>query len=158
MYYVPADYPGSKKFIFSNRDAPFIDPYELMAKHPFAAHLQRTSLTDKLPEEMRRKIEQYRKEKLTNTSYKWTSYADCPFVNKRMVAEYRTIQEGGWYHMMYKIMMSIAASAMKRGYPITSTEVARLCKDIDTDTGGWYKNRPMENESARAIDFAVRSL
>ena len=75
-----------------------------------------------------------------------------------MIAEYRTIQAGGWYHMMYKIMMSIAANAMKRGYPITSAEVARLCKDIDNDTGGWYKNRPMENESARAIDFAVRSL
>jgi hypothetical protein len=47
---------------------------------------------------------------------------------------------------------------MKRGYPITPSEVAKLCKDIDNDTGGWYKNRPMENEASRAIDFAVRSL
>jgi hypothetical protein len=158
MYYVPADYPGSKKFIFSNSDAPFIDPYEIMAKHPWSGNVARLSLSDKLPEEMRRKIEQYRKEKLNNTSYRWSSYSDCPFVNKRMVAEYRTIQEGGWYHMMYKIMMSIASSAMKRGYPITPSEVAKLCKDIDNDTGGWYKNRPMENEASRAIDFAVRSL
>jgi hypothetical protein len=59
---------------------------------------------------------------------------------------------------MYQIMLNIASNAMRRGYPITSNEVAALCKQIDLDTGGWYKNRPMEVESSRAIERVAKSL
>jgi hypothetical protein len=158
MYYVPADYAGSKKFIFSNRDAPMINPYTLMAKHPYIAKESAPTFIDKLPESIRLKVLQHRRDGLTNTSYTWKSYHDCQFVNKNMVAEYRNIQHSGWYTQMYKIMINISSNAMKRGYPITPHEVASLCKEIDTETGGWYKSRPMELEASRAIEFSSRGL
>ena len=158
MYYVPADYEGSKRFIFSNRDAPLLNPYTLMSKHPYVAPESSTTFIDKLPESIRLKVLQHRRDSLTNTSYTWKSYHDCQFVNKNMVAEYRNIQHSGWYTQMYKIMINISSNAMKRGYPITPHEVASLCKEIDCETGGWYKSRPMELEASRAIEFASRGL
>jgi len=157
MYYIPAQYPDSYQFIFSHADAPMIDPKKLMEKHPFISGSS-NSFADSLSPEMRERIMAYRKEKLTNTSYSWKSYSDCPFVNRTLIAEYRSISESGWYAKMYQIMMSIASSAMRRGYPISSREIAVLCSEIDADTGGWYKNRPLETEASRALDFACRSL
>ncbi len=58
---------------------------------------------------------------------------------------------------MYSIMVSIAANAIKRKYPITPDEVSKLCIEIDQDTGGWYKNRPLVLEAARAIDYALKA-
>jgi len=55
-------------------------------------------------------------------------------------------------------MMSISANAIKRGYPITPEEVERLVREVDMETGGWYKNRPVRLEASRAIDFALRSV
>lgn len=158
MYYVPANYPGSKKFIFSNRDAPLLDPYSVMAKHEFTARESPTSFIDKLPESIRLKVLQHRRESLTNTSYTWKSYHDCPFVNKNMVNDYRNLHNSGWYTQMYKIMVNISSNAMKRGYPITPNEVASLCREIDIETGGWYKSRPLELEASRAIEYASRGL
>jgi len=102
-------------------------------------------------------MQKYRETKLTNTSITWSSYSDCPFVNKQMVIEYKTIGSGGWYSKMYSIMVSIAANAIKRGYPISPDEVSRLCTEIDQDTGGWYKSRPLVLEAARAIDYALKA-
>jgi hypothetical protein len=71
--------------------------------------------------------------------------------------EYKTINSSGWYSKMYSIMVSISANAIKRGYPITPEEVSRLCTEIDQDTGGWYNNRPLVLEAARAIDYALKA-
>lgn len=158
MYYVPAVYPNAHNFIFSNNDTPVIDTYDIMNKHPYVSKINSTSLADNLPAEMKKQLLQYRLGKLTNKSYQWSSYIDCPFVNKNMVNEYRSIHGGGWYHKMYQIMLNISSNAMSRGYPITAQEVATLCKQIDNDTGGWYKNRNMETESCRAILFASQNL
>ena len=158
MYYVPARYPNSHCFIFSHHDAPLLDPYALMMKHPYVAKETAATFLDKLPEHIRLKVIEHRRESLTNTSYTWKSYHDCPFVNKNMVSDYRNIQHSGWYTQMYKIMINISSNAMKRGYPITPVEVATLCKEIDLETGGWYKSRPMELEASRAIEFASQTL
>ena len=56
---------------------------------------------------------------------------------------------------MYQIMISIAGSAIKYKYPITATEISILCRQIDLETGGWYKNRPIEKEAQRAIDYVL---
>jgi len=56
---------------------------------------------------------------------------------------------------MYQIMVSIAATAIKSNYPITPEEISSICKEIDSDTGNWYKNRPMTMEAARAISYAL---
>lgn len=158
MYYVPAKYPNSNNFIYSGPSKTFLDPDALMSQYPYITNIKASSFADKLPDEIRDKIQKYKREGLSNTNFKWNSYADCPFVNKNMISEYRTIHSGGWYAKMYQIMLNIASNAMRRGYPITSNEVAALCKQIDRDTGGWYKNRPMEVESSRAIERVAKSL
>lgn len=154
MYYIPAVYPDSYQFIFSHKDAPMIDPTELMSNHPYSDGAKKS----KFSAAMQEKMVAYKKEKLTNTSFKWTSYHDCPFVNKTLVAEYRSITETGWYSTMFRIMTSIASTAMRRGYPITPHEIASLCSELDAETGCWYKNRPLEMESSRAIEFACKGL
>ena len=158
MYYVPAQYPNSYQFIFSHKDAPMIDPDELMSRHAYVSAVNKMGMSNKFPEAIQKKIDEYRKTQLTNTSYRWTSYRDCPFVNRKIVAEYHAIQETGWYAKMYAMMMSIASTAMRKGYPITSNEVALLCREIDNETGGWYRNRPLEVEADRAIEFACRNV
>ena len=157
MYYVPAQYPGAYNFIFSKKDAPVLDPKALMDKHPWVGNVN-GSFTDKLPEEVQKKLEEYQKTKLTNRAkYSWTSYQDCPFLKKQLVIEYRSIAKTGWYAKMYQIMSSIACTAIRRGYPITATEIATMCRELDADTGGWYKDRPLLTEATRAISFALRS-
>lgn len=156
MYYVPAQYPNAYNFIFTHK-APLLNPTELMEKHVYAESF-RNKFNDKLPDHVKKQIEEYRKEQLTNTSVSWSTYHDCPFVNKQLVIEYRTIAEGGWYHKMYQIMVSIAAKAMKAQYPILPEQISQMCKEIDSETGGWYSGRPMELEAARAIEFAMKNL
>jgi hypothetical protein len=158
MYYVPATYPNSYHFIFSNTDAPLLDPHELMSRHEYVAASTPQGIFDRLPDHIQEKIMQHKRDSLTNTSYSWKSYHECPFVNRNMVNDYKTLQNSGWYTQMYKIMVSIASNAMRRGYPITPQEVSALCREIDLETGGWYKSRPMEIEASRAIEFASRGL
>lgn len=155
MYYVPAQYPGANNFIFKHRGGPLLDPDEIMSRHAYVdPNEERNS---KISPEIREAMEKYRRETLTNTSIRWSSYHDCPFVNKRLVSEYRSISSTGWYAKMYSIMMSIASNAIKKCYPITAEEIASLCSEIDRDTGGWYKNRPLKVEAARALGFALKS-
>lgn len=154
MYYVPAQYPNSYQFIRFHRDAPFLDWKALMEKHPFAEPTN-GSFKSKLSAEMQAKLLRYKKEKLNNTNYTWKSYRDCPFVNQKLVSEYRSITETGWYAALYKIMISIAYNAITKNYPITAHEIDQLCRELDGETGNWYNNRPMTVEAARAIEFAL---
>lgn len=154
MYYVPAQYLNAYNFCFANKGLE-LDPQTLMDKHDYVDNSG--TFLSKLPIEMQQAILQHRKDSLTNTDYKWTSYADCKFVNKRLVEEYRNISNTGWYHKMYQIMISIGGNAIRYKYPITATEISILCRQIDLETGGWYKNRPIEKESQRALDFVLAS-
>ena len=156
MYYVPAQYPNAYNFIFTHK-ASLLNPTQLMDKHPFTEAF-RSSFQDKMPEHIREKIAEYKKDRLTNVSIKWSSYHDCPFVSKQLVAEYRTINEGGWYHKMFQIMVSISTKALRAKYPITPDDVSKLCREIDGETGGWYKSRPLTLEAARAIDFSMKNV
>ena len=58
---------------------------------------------------------------------------------------------------MYAIMSSIAVSAIKKGYPITPQQIESLSKEIDNETGEWYKNRPFKKEASRAIEWALQN-
>ena len=55
-------------------------------------------------------------------------------------------------------MMSIAANAIRKKYPITPEDIESLVREIDCENGGWYKGRPVKLEAARAIDFALKSV
>lgn len=157
MYYIPALYDGANNFIFTNTAGSWIDPHALIDKHPLPEKKGATFF-DRLPEEMQKMIVQHRKDQMDNSSIKWTSYHDCPFVNKNLIVEYKAITGSGWYHTMYRIMVSIAGNAVKREYPITVQEIVQLCKELDMETGNWYDNRPLDKEAERAIEFVYSNM
>ena len=159
MYFVPAQYPNANNFIFSN-NGDFIDPDALCLKHEYTEKVVTgNSFFDRLPEELQSKVIEHRRNQMENrNNIKWTSYRDCPFVNRKLIADYMTISETGWYSKMYSLMVSVAANAIKQQYPITAAEIAQICKEVDADNGNWYENRPLKLESERAIEYAYRNV
>ena len=107
---------------------------------------------------MQREIIEHRKSKLDNVNVNWSSYKNCPFLPKQLVQEYKLITNTGWYHKMYQIMVAIAGRAVEHKYPITAQEITILCRELDSETGNWYKNRPMEKEADRAIEYVYRGI
>ena len=154
MYYVPSKYKGAYNFIFSH-DGETIDPKALMELHRYV--VPNESFFDKLPTAIKEGLIAHRKGQLNNTNFTWTGYADCPFVNKKQVEDYKAIQGSGWYAKMYQIMVSTAGNALSRGYPITAKEIEYICRDLDNDTGGWYHKRDFGREAERAIEFVFRN-
>lgn len=157
MYYIPALYAGAYNFYISNNGDQSIDPNELIQKHPYAQKANLTFL-EKLPDSVREEVLKYRMSKLTNTSVSWTNYRDCPFFPKNLALEYMTISTTGWYHKMYQIMVATAGNAIKNEYPITSQEIAQLCRQLDQETGNWYENRPLEQEADRALEYVYSNM
>lgn len=164
MYYVPAVYPGANNFIFTNT-GDFINPNVLMDKHPYISN-QSTVATfmDRLPLEVQRKVLSHREELLkgkANYDFEWTSYRDCPFVNKKLINDYSSIAHSdgsGRYSMIYKIMTSIACNAIKSRYPITSNQIAELIRQLDMDTSRRYQKRPLQVEAERALEYAYKTV
>lgn len=161
MYYVPANYAGANNFIFSNSGSA-IDPTELMKKWPWTSQSASESFLDRLPLEMQKEVIKHRESKLKESKreYNWTSYHDCPFVNKRLVSEYKSISNidgSGRYSMIYKIMTSTAINAIKSKYPITEYELSELIRNLDRDTSNIYSKRPLNTEASRAIEWAYKN-
>ena len=159
MYYVPAQYPDADNFIVV-RSGEIMDPDQIMAMHPFSEKPSQ-SFIDKLPSNIQKEILNHRKEQLNNNSVSWSSYTDCPFVNKKLINEYKTISSidgSGRYRMIYKIMSSIACNAVKRKYPITASQIAEMIRGLDSDTSRLYQKRPLNVEAERAIEFAYKSV
>ena len=152
MYYIPARYVGAHNFFHVNSGVPLgVD--DLLRKYPYQEKTGNAFL-DKLPEDIRDNVLEHRKSSLDNTNVQWTSYRDCPFFPKRMAEDYRGITGTGWYHKMYQIMVAIACNAVKAKYPITETQIAQLCRELDQETGNWYENRPLNREAGAAINWA----
>ena len=154
MYYVPAKYKNSFNFIFSH-NGDIMNPSDLMEKYPYVKPNQ--TMFDRFPEAIQKALLERKRNELNNTNFSWTSYRDCPFVNKKQVDEYKTISDTGWYAKMYQIMLTTAGNAMSKGYPITPKEIEYICRDLDIDTGGWYQKRDLEKEAARAIEFVFKN-
>ena len=156
MYYVPAAYSGANNFFFTNSADP-VDIDYVLARWPYDDKRDAKSFLDKLPSAWREQVVEYRKGKLDNTSYVWTSYRDCPFWPKNLATEYITINSTGWYRQMYRIMIATSGKAIEKGYPITASQVVDLCREFDTATGNWYENRPMEVEAKNALEYAYKN-
>jgi hypothetical protein len=150
MYYIPNQYKNSFNFIFTH-DGDIMDPSALMEKHKYVE--KATGIFSNFPPAIKEAIIKDRKNRLTNTNFTWTGYADCPFVNQKKVEEYKRTTSGGWYYGMYQIMVSIAGNATTKGYPISAKEIEFIVRDLDSETGNWYLKRPIEKEAERAIDF-----
>lgn len=158
MYYVPAQYPNAHNFIFTNAGK-FVNPHELMAFHQYAQK-STGSILDSLPQHMRDALLEARKERMTNRNVSWNSYKDCPFINKKLLTEYRSIagiDGSGRYRMIYKLMTSIACNAIKRKYPITARQISTLIRELDNDTARIYQRRPLDVEADRAIEYAYKN-
>jgi hypothetical protein len=156
MYYVPANYSSAFNFIFRNTGIP-IDVDELLARHKYDDTRDSGNFLDRLPDEWRKQIIEHRKSSLENTEYSWSGYYDCPFWPKKLASDYTTINNTGWYHKMYQIMIAVAGKAVEKGYPITSKEIEDLCRAFDNDHGRWYENRAIEKEANNALEYVYRN-
>jgi len=161
MYYVPARYPNANNFIFSNVGRS-IDPNVLMSKHPWTAPVSSDNFIDRFSPEVQKQIIKHRQQQFEQSKNEvhWNSYKDCPFVNRKLVQEYKNIAHldgSGRYSMIYKIMTSIACNAVKRSYPITEYEIVDMVRQLDRETSNIYAKRPLNVEASRAIEFAYRN-
>lgn len=156
MYYIPATYSGANNFFFVNSgDSISVDG--LLSKHPYEENKHGKNFLDRLPDAWKEQIINHRKSSLENTSYTWSSYHDCPFVNQRLINDYKDIAHldgSGRYRMIYKIMCSIASNAVEKGYPMSANEIVNLVKQIDAETSRRYEQRPLEVEANNALEFA----
>ena len=157
MYYIPAKYDNAYNFIFSG-SGDLTDPDSLMNKHPYREKSNGNNFFDRLPEDMQKEIIEHRKSKLDNTNINWSSYKNCPFFPRQLEKEYRMISSTGWYHKMYQIMVATAGNAVKNKYPITAQEITNLCRELDVETGNWYKSRPLEKEADRALEYVYKNI
>jgi len=164
MYYVPAQYPNAYNFIFTNAGS-FINPNDLMDKHPFVVTQSAVaSFMDRLPPEVQKKVLNHREELLkgkANYDFEWTNYTNCPFVNRKLINDYKAIaynDGSGRYSMIYKIMSSIACNAIKSRYPITSSQIAEMIRQLDRDTANIYAKRPLQTEAERALEYAYKTV
>ena len=152
MYYIPARYAGAHNFFHVNSGIPLgVD--DLLREFPYQEKTG-NDLLDILPDDVRETVIEHRKNSLTNTEIVWSGYLDCPFFPNKMAIDYKSVSGTGWYHQMYRIMVATACNAVKAGYPITSQQIASMCKQLDAETGNWYKNRPLELEANSAIKWA----
>ena len=156
MFYIPANYKNARNFFVYNKDGRAVDVDEIIARHEYKEK-HGNNFIDRLPDELQKAVIEHRKSSMQNTSIQWSSYRDCPFFPRRLSMEYKTIQDSGWYHKMYQIMVATACNALKREYPITASQIAHLCREFDKDNGNWYDNRPLEVEADRAVEYAYRN-
>lgn len=162
MYYVPANYmihDNQNNFIFTQKGN-VIDVDDLISKYP-APKPKSKDFLENLPEDIQKQIIEHRKSKLTNEGFNWSSYHDCPFVNQTLVNEYKAISNldgSGRYHMIYRIMCSIAGNAVGKKYPLTPVQLSNIIRQLDRDTSNRYQNRPLEIEAERALEYAYRNF
>jgi hypothetical protein len=157
MYYIPAVYPAAFNFFHDHTNENLLDPDELMVKWPYSVRENGKSFLERLPEEMRKTVIEHRKEQMTNRAVYWSSYRDCPFVNKVLIKQYESMANrdgSGRYRMLYKIMTSIACNAVTKKYPITASQIANLARELDANTSRIYQKRALEKEADRALEYA----
>ncbi len=158
MYYIPATYDNADNFIFTGDGDP-IDIDDLLSRHPYVNRAKSgNTFLDRLPPELAEQVVSHRKTMMQNTDIHWTGYHDCPFWPKNLAREYVSISETGWYSKMYSMMVAISARAIEKEYPISSDQIAQLCKQFDAENGNWYENRPLNVEADRALEYAYRNV
>lgn len=169
MFYLPAQYPDAFSFYFSYEGkGEYLNVDNLFEEYPYTGsktYATGNTFIERLNPALRDIVLQSRQATLESKTtkaknYEWTGYNDCPFINGDLINEYKSIaftDGSGRYSMIYKIMCSIASSAVKHNYPISVYELVELIRDIDRDTSNRYKHRKLEVEANRAIAWAYKS-
>lgn len=162
MYYMPASYANAYNFIFSNHSGDEIDADYMMLKHPMQVIQKSGNFIERLPQDLQMRVIKYRQDSMERAkNIHWTSYRDCPFINRKLMNDFMTISHidgSGRYALIYKIMSSVALNAVKQGYPITSNEIADLIKEFDQETSNRYQKRNLLLEADRAIFYAYKNV
>ena len=160
MYYIPGSYSGAFNFIFTNTGGSYLDPQELMNEYKYVEKKSGGSFMDRLPEALQKSVIEHRKNQMENTDIVWSTYEDCPFVNKNLIKDFKNIahiDNSGRYAMIYKIMVSTASNAISKQYPINTYQLVEIVKQLDADTARRYENRPLNVEADRAIEYAYKN-
>lgn len=167
MYFVPGQYKDAHNFLFVQDGYKYFDVDALFEEYPFTEEAQassKSSFVDILNPTFKNRVIARRQVdhaiKSINKIVTWSTYLDCPFVNQDLINQYKAIafQDGsGRYKMIYKIMTSIAALAIKNNYPITPDEIILLIRQLDQDTANLYKRRKLNIEANRAIAWAYQT-
>lgn len=157
MYYVPGQYAGAYNFFIRNDNGRDVDVDGLLHKYPYNNRQHSKSFLNRLPDAWREQIIEHRKSALEDTSYVWNDYRDCPFIDRKQVAEYVSIanQDGsGRYRMIYKIMVVTAMNAVRKKYPMSADQLVTLIRQLDADTANIYQSRPLDVEANNALQYA----
>lgn len=163
LYFLPATIcearkPNAYNFLHFNHADRLLDPIDILQKqrcYELSASSRR-KLVETLPQKYRRDLAEHRYDQLTNTGYKWTSYADCPFWPRKLEHQYRQLKDGEGRHQgFYSIMCSVAGNAIAKGYPITADEIERLMRGFDKSIGSRYSRRRMLREAGNAIEYML---
>lgn len=163
MYYVPAKYPNANNFIFTNIGQ-IIHPNSLMIKHAYEQSRNSLTLFEQMTPNIQKMLLAQRQdmlEEVADRNYTWTSYEDCPFINKKLIDEYKAIANidgTGRYSMIYKIMSSTACNAIKKKYPLTAYQLEEIIRQLDRNTSNCYAKRPILREAEGAIEYAYRNI
>ena len=157
MFYVPGRYNDAHHFFIINKGQ-FIDPFALISNNP-NKEKKPDNFFDRLPKEAQLLMIDYRKKQSgAMLEYAWNSYRDCPFVNKKVLNNFTnvaSIDNSGRYFNLYKIMVSIAGSAIDKKYPITPLQIVDIVNQIDLEHGARYQGwRDMQKEAEHAIEYA----
>ena len=166
MFYTPGHYQDAFNFFWINDKESLMNPEKIIDKHTsidenFLLNCQSregTTYIDRLPDAIANEVKKFRKNKLENNKieYTWSDFNNCPFVHRDALDEYRAIvynRATGRYHGLYRLMVSIASIAVKKGYPISSFELENLVREIDNSIDGYYKKRKISVEVDRALEF-----
>ena len=164
MFYPPADYKESNnKFLFfhdadSDKQLDWKIIIEESGITSDLLFLNNQKIMDRIPDKMKIEVQKYRRRQLEQDGkyYAWTSFEDCPFVDKKLVEEYRKIaltDLPGRYRMYYSLIVSVIGNAIKKNHPITEYEVEELVREIDLSIDGYYKNRKIKPEIENAMSY-----
>lgn len=166
MFYSPGYYEDAFNFFWINDKESLMNPEKIIDKHTsidenFLLNCQSkegSTYIDRLPDAIANEVKKFRRNKLENNKieYSWSGFENCPFVHRDALDEYRAIvynRATGRYHGLYRLMVSIASIAVKKGYPISSFELESLVREIDNSIDGHYKKRKISIEVDRALEF-----
>ena len=111
------------------------------------------------------KLEQYRRHVATqrmrlkhswdSDEINWTSLTENPFVTENAVDEYLNNTANQWYHPRFAFMMSVAAVASLKGYPISAYEVVDVFNCLDMLDGSHYSDQKSQRALLKDAENAI---
>ncbi len=154
LFFVPAKWEGSFWF-FETGEGGGLDVDQVLVDHPVEIEVAKVYEALPAPKLVQAvgKVAEIRAKLLGADT--WADVTDpfrSPFVTERMRSKYQTAIKGGRF---YSFMVSVAGSALGKGYPITAEELETLALAMDRSIGGGRRTNSL-HEARRALSYAVQ--